>query len=83
MSNTFFSVEKEGEYLIIKLEIMKKLSNPVSPFLMLIIPVILLVGLSLALKEDKRNEEFVSQTGKNKLELHVSEASVIKLILKK
>lgn len=61
---------------------MKKLSNPVSPFLMLIIPVILFVGLSLALKKDK-TEEFVSETGKNKLELNVSKSSLLKLILKK
>lgn len=62
---------------------MKKLSNPVSPFLMLIIPVILFVGLSLALKEEKNNDEFASETGKNKLELNVSQASLLKLILKK
>jgi hypothetical protein len=54
---------------------MKKLSTSVSPFLMMIIPVILFVGLSLAVKENQSQEEFSS----NSLSVKNATATMVKV----
>ena len=66
---------------------MKKLSTSVSPFLMMIIPVILFVGLSLAVKENQSQEEFSSSSlsVKNATAsmVKVGEQSLIRFLLRK
>lgn len=65
---------------------MKKLSTSVSPFLMMIIPVMLFVGLSLSLKDRQvAQDEFVSGStpSKTTILVKVGEESLVRFLLKK
>jgi len=64
---------------------MKKLSTSVSPFLMLLIPVIMIIGLSLIIKtDDNANEEFAETSYTETKSLQKISASVlIKIITNK
>lgn len=65
---------------------MKKLSTSVSPFLMMIIPVMLFVGLSLSLKDRQvTQDEFVSGNtpSKTTILVKVGEESLLRFLLKK
>ncbi|RRN76106.1 hypothetical protein EIM50_26365 [Pseudoxanthomonas sp. SGD-10] len=64
---------------------MKKLTTSVSPFLMLLIPVIMIIGLSLIIKtEDNTNEEFAETSYTETKSLQKVSASVlIKIIANK
>ena len=66
---------------------MKKLSTSVSPFLLMIIPVILFVGLSLTVKENQSQEEFSSDglSVKNATAtmVKVGEQSIMRFLLRK
>ncbi|MBD3748401.1 MAG: hypothetical protein IE931_02790 [Sphingobacteriales bacterium] len=65
---------------------MKKLSTSVSPFLMMIIPVMLFVGLSLSLKDRQvMQDEFVSGNtpSKTTILVKVGEESLLRFLLKK
>ena len=65
---------------------MKKLSSSVSPFLMMIIPVVLFVGLTVALRETPNQEELsnhnsaVKSTAKTIVK--VGEESLIRFLLR-
>lgn len=62
---------------------MKKSIISASPFIMLIIPVILFLGLSLAISEEKSKAEFVSNGSvKASSLLNVGEVSIVKYLLK-
>ncbi len=64
---------------------MKKLSNFLSPFIMLIFPVVLFVSLSLVFKDEYKAEENSSKTIVSKASL-ISKAngvSVIKYLISK
>ncbi|GEM_PF-2310677 len=61
---------------------MKKLSTTMSPFLMLIIPVIMIIGLSLVLKsENSEAEEFTGTSYSQTKTLEKVSASVLINIL--
>ncbi|MBK0381981.1 hypothetical protein I5M32_03335 [Pedobacter sp. SD-b] len=67
---------------------MKKLSNPTSPFLMMIIPVMLFIGLSLTLKTKniKTDGDFTTTSVSNNIAykaVKVGELSVMDFLLKK
>ncbi|TKC00840.1 hypothetical protein [Pedobacter cryophilus] len=66
---------------------MKKLSTSVSPFLMMIIPVILFVGLSLAGTENQSQEEFsgnsLSVKNATTTMVKVGEQSLMRFLLRK
>jgi len=62
---------------------MKKSILSASPFILLIIPVILFLGLSLAIDKEKNNEEVVSgPTVKTSTLVKVGEVSLIRFLLK-
>lgn len=65
---------------------MKKLSTLVSPFLMLVIPVLLFAGLSLTFNQDVADNEMSStlstKSVSNKM-ANVGQQSLIKFLLKK
>ena len=69
----------------IKQNKMKKISTSVSPFIMLIVPVILILGLSLGLKQQQQNEEAFAVDHKSKAGLFVkaSVSSLVNVMLKK
>lgn len=64
---------------------MKKISTSVSPFIMLIVPIILILGLSLGLKQQQQNEENFAVDDKSKAGLMVkaSVSSLVNVMLKK
>jgi hypothetical protein len=66
---------------------MKKLSTSVSPFLMMIIPVMLFVGLSLVLRETPSQEEMSGQNISSKnattVLVKVGEQSLVRFLLNK
>ncbi|MRX47617.1 hypothetical protein [Pedobacter puniceum] len=64
---------------------MKKISTSVSPFIMLIVPVILILGLSLGLKQQQQTEEAFTAAHKSKATLLVeaSVSSLVSVMLKK
>jgi hypothetical protein len=66
---------------------MKKLSTSVSPFLLMIIPVILFVGLSLTVKENQSQEEFsrngLSVKNATATMVKVGEQSIMRFLLRK
>lgn len=62
---------------------MKKPILSASPFILLIIPVILFLGLSLAIQEEKDNEEMVSSPiVKTSTLVKAGEVSLIRFLLK-
>ncbi|WP_304065158.1 hypothetical protein [Pedobacter glucosidilyticus] len=63
---------------------MKKISTTISPFIMLIVPVILILGLSLGLKQQQTEEAFaVDHKSKAGLLVKASVSSLINVMLKK
>lgn len=65
---------------------MKKLSSSVSPFLMMIIPVVLFVGLTVALRETPNQEELSNHNSAVKSTattiVKVGEESLIRFLLR-
>ncbi|MEO5909991.1 MAG: hypothetical protein ABIP95_03840 [Pelobium sp.] len=65
---------------------MKKLSTSVSPFLMMILPVVLFIGLSLTMKSSySPQEEFssISAPSKTTIIMKVGEQSLVRFLLRK
>lgn len=65
---------------------MKKLSTSVSPFLMLVIPVLLFAGLSLTFNQDTADNELSSSFSTKSVSdkvVSVSQQSLVKFLLKK
>ena len=68
----------------IKQHKMKKISTSISPFIMLIVPVILILGLSLGLKQQQTEEAFAAaHKSKATLLVEASVSSLVSVMLKK
>jgi hypothetical protein len=63
---------------------MKNISTSVSPFIMLIVPVVLILGLSLGLKQQKTEKAFAADhKSKAGLFVKASVSSLVNVMLKK
>lgn len=65
---------------------MKKLSTSVSPFLMLVVPVLIFAGLSLTLNQEESNQELSSSFSTEQVKttvVNVGQQSFVRFLLKK